>query len=288
MMPNRSKTTRNIADFWDKTSQAWQTIWGPHIHHGYFETHVESPVEAQENLIKKLLTLLEISPRDEILDVGCGLGGSSLYLAKKYGAKVTGITLSPKQVEMASRLAKEKRVTKVLFKVEDALSLASIPDHSFDLVWSLESCEQFYDKPLFIRQAFRVLKPGGQFLLATWCSGAEAYEGRQARQYRRLCASLQLPYMPTIRRYAAFLKQEGFLITRTIDWSMHVRNTWEAGLASLRRYSFLEKFRMAGWRGLLFSQDARLMHEAYIEDRMKYGVFLANKPFSEMSLRPTP
>ena len=189
---------------------------------------------------------------------------------------------------MASRLAKEKRVKKVLFKVEDALSLASFPDHTFDLVWSLESCEQFYDKPLFIRQAFRVLKPGGQFLLATWCSGAEAYEGRQARQYRRLCASLQLPYMPTIRRYAAFLKQEGFLITRTIDWSMHVRNTWEAGLASLRRYSFVEKFRMAGWRGLLFAKGARLMREAFVQDRVKYGVFLANKPSSGMRLRRSP
>jgi len=274
---DRSTMTRRIGDFWNKTSKGWQTIWGPHIHHGYFETNHETPVEAQENLIKKLVAMLQISSQDEILDVGCGLGGSSLYLVKRYGARVTGITLSQKQVEMASQLAKKEQLENVVFMVEDALSLSSFPDNTFDLVWSLESCEQFYDKPLFIHQAFRVLKPGGQFLLATWCSGADEYEGLQARQYRKLCVSLQLPYMPTIQRYAAFLKKQGFIIKQTLDWTMHVKGTWKVGLASLRSYSLLEIFKMTGWRGLLFAKDARLMHEAYIDDRMKYGVFLARK-----------
>src|SRR6266446_5824633 len=63
---DRLKVTREIADFWNKTSTAWQTIWGPHIHHGYFEDHGETPVEAQEKLIEKLLAPLEISAQDEI------------------------------------------------------------------------------------------------------------------------------------------------------------------------------------------------------------------------------
>jgi len=285
---DRSTMTRHIADFWDKTSEGWQTIWGPHIHHGYFEADHETPVEAQENLIKKLLALLEISPHHEILDVGCGLGGSSLYLAKNYGARVTGITLSPKQVEMASCAAKEKRVKNAYFKVEDALSLASFPDKTFDLVWSLESCEQFYDKPLFIKQAFRVLKPGGRLLLATWCSGAEVYSGLQARQYRKLCMSLQLPYMPTLPRYVTLLEQEGFVTEQALDWSMKVERTWEAGLASLQAYSLFNIYKMTGWRGLLFAKDARLMRDAFLEGRVKYGVFLVNKPSSGMRFRRSP
>ena len=56
---DRLKITREIADFWNETSIAWQTIWGPHIHHGYFEDHRETPVEAQEKLIEKLLALLD-------------------------------------------------------------------------------------------------------------------------------------------------------------------------------------------------------------------------------------
>jgi len=275
---DRLKITREIADFWNKTSRAWQTIWGPHIHHGYFESQGETPVEAQEKLIEKLLELLEISPGDEILDVGCGMGGSSLYLAKKYGVTVTGITLSPRQVQMARQLAQEGGMDNVRFMVEDALSMSSLPDGSFDLVWSLESCEQFYDKQMFIQQAFRVLKPGGRLMLATWCSGADQYEGLQARQYRKLCVALQLPYMPTINRYAKLLQQQGFGMDRKLDWSANVKETWTVGLASLRSYSFLDVFRMSGWRGLLFARQARLMQDAFDQGRITYGVFLATKP----------
>jgi len=276
--PDRLKTTRRIMDFWNKTSNGWQTVWGPHIHHGYFENHRETPVQAQEKLIERLVALLEISPQDEILDAGCGLGGSSLYLAKKYCAHVTGITLSQKQVDMATGLAKKARIKNVNFKVEDALSLASFLDNTFDIVWSLESCEQFYDKQLFIQQAFRVLKPGGKLILATWCSGAEEYKGLQAKKYKKLCIALQLPYMPTINHYAKLLQQQGFIIKQTLDWSGNVKETWKAGLANLRTYSFLEIFKMSGWRGLIFGKHAQMMQEAFIQNRVKYGVFSASKP----------
>lgn len=274
---DRLKITREIADFWNKTSVAWQTVWGPHIHHGYFEDHRETPVEAQEKLIEKLLALLEISPGDKILDVGCGVGGSSLYLASKCRATVTGITLSQKQVDMATQSARKARRENVTFKVEDALSLASFSDNSFDVVWSLESCEQFYDKQMFIQQAFRVLKPGGRLMLATWCSGADEYAGLQAKQYRKLCVSLKLPYMPTIDCYAKLLQRQGFVINQALDWSTNVKETWTVGLASLRSYSYLEIFWMSGWRGLLFAQQGKLMQEAFSQQRVKYGVFLADK-----------
>jgi tocopherol O-methyltransferase len=270
--------TREIAAFWNKTSRAWQTIWGPHIHHGYFETHQETPIEAQEKLIEQLVSLLGISPSDTILDVGCGMGGSSLYLAKKYRAKVTGITLSPKQVDMASHSARMEQIENVNFKVEDAQSLASFSENTFDIVWSLESCEQFYDKQLFIKQAFRVLKPGGKLMLATWCSGADEYEGLRAKQYQKLCVSLQLPYMPSTKYYAGLLQRQGFIMKHTMDWSVHVKESWAVGLASLRAYSILKVFMLAGWRGLMFAKQAKMMQDGFDENRVTYGVFLANKP----------
>jgi len=275
---DRRKITHDIADFWNKTSTAWQTIWGPHIHHGYFENHGETPLEAQEKLIEKLLALLQISAHDEILDVGCGVGGSSLYLAKKFGAVVTGITLSQKQVDMATLEAKKEHVTGVTFKVEDALSLTSFSSETFDLVWSLESCEQFYDKQLFIQRAYQVLKPGGTMMLATWCSGADEYQGSQARQYQKLCSALQLPYMPTINNYAKLLEQQGFIVKQMLDWSTHVKKTWEAGLTSLRSISLIKLFRMSGSRGLLFARHGKLMQKAFEQDRVRYGVFVASKP----------
>lgn len=50
---HREKITRKIANFWDQLSEGWRLVWGPHIHHGYYEdSQVITPNEAQEKLIK--------------------------------------------------------------------------------------------------------------------------------------------------------------------------------------------------------------------------------------------
>ena len=169
ILHNRTKLTSKITRFWDQLSETWETIWGVHIHHGYYEHDQNlTPQAAQEKLIENLADILKIELNDKILDIGCGMGGSSLWLAHKYNATVTGITLSPKQVAIATAKAQAKNINNVTFMIEDALSLENFADNSFDIIWSLESCEQFFDKRLFIQQAFRVLKPNGKFMLATW------------------------------------------------------------------------------------------------------------------------
>jgi cyclopropane fatty-acyl-phospholipid synthase-like methyltransferase len=81
-----------------------------------------------------------------IVDVGCGIGGSSRYLARRYGAQCTGITLSPVQAERGNALtAAEGLSHKVSLQVADALE-QPFPDGMFDMVWSMESGEHMPDK----------------------------------------------------------------------------------------------------------------------------------------------
>ena len=107
--------------------------------------------EAQVRMIEEVLSWAEVSSNPDgpktILDVGCGVGGSSRYLQKKYGAKVTGITLSPKQQAQATALSsKSGQAESCDFRVADALNMP-FEDNSFDLVWSLESGEHMPEKP---------------------------------------------------------------------------------------------------------------------------------------------
>ena len=220
---------------------------------------------------------MDISPHDKILDVGCGMGGSSIYLAKKFSASVVGISLSQCQVDIATEALKKDGVKNVSFKVEDALSLASFPDNELDVVWSLESCEQFYDKKLFIQQAYRVLKPGGTLMLATWCSNADNYAGHEAKKYKKLCVVFQLPYMPTINRYHHLLQGQGFAICHILNWSSYVSKSWEIGLAGIKLHSLFKMFQLSGWRGLLFIKNAKLMQQGFEEGRIEYGVFVVQK-----------
>lgn len=275
---DRQMITNTIAHFWNKTTDAWRRIWGPHIHHGFYEEGLkQTPQDAQENLLLKIAEILKITPQSRILDVGSGMGGSSIFLAKNFHANVTGITLSQKQIQIAQDEVQRQNVTNVDFAIDDALSLNLFQDKAFDLVWSLESCEQFYDKDLFLKQAFRVLKPGGRLMLATWCSDREMYIGKMAKQYHQLCRAFDLPYMPTMDFYQRILSKNHFKIEHVFDWSREVKKSWEVGISLVNAYNFLQLFKMLGFRAFHALKQVRMMRDAFFEGRIRYGVFLASK-----------
>lgn len=169
---------------------------GEHIHHGYWPTlesqETQTKEQAQINLIRLLLDTSKLSSNTAVLDVGCGIGGTSRYLASEHGCSVTGITISPKQVETANRLTQAANqgheqtdssessdnggftqlgAGKVRFLELDAEKMGDFfndQQGSFDAVWISEALSHFPNKALFFENAKRVLKPGGKLVLADW------------------------------------------------------------------------------------------------------------------------
>ncbi len=112
-------------------------------HYGEAGTEKKTDSMAQIDMVDRLLDwgIGSDKPPAVVLDVGCGVGGSSRHIARRFGSKVTGITLSFLQCEHAQqRSEKEGLSDSTRFLVADALSLP-FEDNSFDLVWSLESGE---------------------------------------------------------------------------------------------------------------------------------------------------
>ena len=179
--PSRTYGSGTVANEYDEWTEEGilEYYWGEHIHLGYYGPDVKykyRPLnEAQYTFIDEMMKFGGIDPQKDkaakVLDVGCGFGGTSRYLARALGpeAEVTAITLSPKQVERAQELAIEQDTHNVNFMVEDALEMPSFPDNSFDIVWACESGEHMPDKKKYIEQMMRVLKPGCKFVMATWC-----------------------------------------------------------------------------------------------------------------------
>ena len=181
--PSRTYSEDSVAREYD----AWTSdgileyYWGEHIHLGYYnEEEMEAGykkkdfIQAKYDFIDEMMKLGGIDPAVDsgakVLDVGCGFGGTSRYLADKLGPKadVTGITLSPNQVKRGTELAEERGLTNAKFTVMNALEM-DFPDNSFDIVWACESGEHMPDKEAYINEMMRVLKPGGKFVMATWC-----------------------------------------------------------------------------------------------------------------------
>ena len=181
--PSRKYQDGSVAREYDAWTQdgILEYYWGEHIHLGYYnQEEMEAGykkkdfIQAKYDFVDEMMKLggidQDVGKDVKVLDVGCGVGGTSRYLAKNLGpkAEVTGITLSPNQVARAQELAVEQDVPNAKFTVMNALEM-DFPDNSFDVVWACESGEHMPDKKKYIEEMMRVLKPGGKFVMATWC-----------------------------------------------------------------------------------------------------------------------
>ena len=120
---------------------------------------------------KELIKLSGFTPDMHILDVGCGIGGSTRRLAHETGCCVTGIDLSDEYIDTAQRLTQLLNMQeRVKFHATSALALP-FDDNSFDGVWSLQMNMNVEDKLSWLKETYRVLKPGGSAVLYEVCGG---------------------------------------------------------------------------------------------------------------------
>src|SRR5262249_52774457 len=105
-----SVTRRSIRSHYELSTVFYRLLWGRHIHHGLW-TADEPPAVAQRQLIEELAHAAGIRSGESLLDVGCGMGGSAIHLARQMQCSVTGITLSSVQRSWAAAAALAAGVT---------------------------------------------------------------------------------------------------------------------------------------------------------------------------------
>jgi tocopherol O-methyltransferase len=160
----RVNEKRKIIEHYDVVSPYYHSVWGEHIHHGYWVRGDESKETAQIQLMDHLAELADIKTGARILDIGCGFGGTSLYLAKKYSASTTGITISPVQVQMAKEAAAKTNLDASFFLM-DAEDMQF--SQQFDLLWYAEYISHYVGSPEILRfggevpETRRLLRPHG-------------------------------------------------------------------------------------------------------------------------------
>lgn len=129
------------------------------------EFHIRGDAATNE-----LIELAEFTPDMHILDVGCGIGGSTRRLSYETGCRVTGIDLSNEYIDAAQRLTQlldmQERVS---FHACSALELP-FEDNCFDGVWSLQMNMNVEHKQAWLNETYRVLKPGGRAIFYEVCA----------------------------------------------------------------------------------------------------------------------
>ena len=277
-----STLQNRIKNFYDASSGLWEQVWGEHMHHGYYGPDGKQRKErrqAQIDLIEECLAWAKVQTASQILDVGCGIGGSSLYLAEKFGASAEGITLSPVQANRATQRAEAAGLSqRVGFQVADALAIP-FPDESFDLVWSMESGEHMPDKQKFLQECYRVLKPSGKFLMATWCHRPTppALTPDEQQHLEKIYRVYCLPYVISLPDYAQIAQETGFTAIQTADWSEAVAPFWNIVIDSALTPAALIGLVQSGWTTIQAALSLGLMSRGYERGLVKFGLLCGEK-----------
>jgi tocopherol O-methyltransferase len=272
--PTRPNDKRKIVEHYDAISPYYQSLWGDNIHHGYWIRGNESKEQAQLQLTEHLADLANVQPGYTVLDIGCGFGGSSLHLAKKYKAHATGITISPVQVEMAKKAAGEAGLD-AQFLLMDAEEL-DFPQQ-FDLLWSVESISHYHDRRAFFANAVRFLKPGGVFALTDWFKRGEL-SSDQTRKFIEPIERGMFIELETMDDYESYLVKSGLQIVQKQDLSRECAKSWDLGMDIIRDKSFWALAVKLGKDFVTNLKAFRAMRAGYASGNFVYGLVIAQKP----------
>lgn len=279
-----STLNQRIAEFYNASTDLWLDAWGDHMHHGYYGPEGTAQVnhqEAQVDMIEALLKWGHLPDKlERIFDAGCGVGASSRYLVQRFpGSTALGLTLSDVQAARAATINERAGLAEqCTIKAGDVYQTDAEPG-TYDLIWSMESAEHMGDKKGLFDLFYRLLRPGGTVLMATWCHRDEPPKLTAAEQANldKLCQLYHLPPWVSIPTLAKAASDAGFQQIRTDDWSQGIAPFWGAVIK--------ESLKPKNWPGLLRSGPGtlkgawamRYMQKGFREGSIRYGMLTATK-----------
>lgn len=274
-----------IIRYYDECEVDYRLLWDLNnshaMHAGYWDEHTKSLRDALRRENEILAEIAGIKETDCVLDAGCGVGGSSLFLAKQYQCAVTGITLCPKQAQKARKIAKDARIVPhPLYAVMD-FTCTTFPDRSFDVVWGLESVCHATNKEAFIKEASRLLRPGGRLIIADGFASNPPRTISEAAAMKRWLKGWGVEDLATVDAFKNALTLNGFKDIFFRDITQNVKPSakrlylysWPGVLLS--KLGELVGLRNAFQTENLYS--ARCHYQTLKKGLWLYGIFCAEK-----------
>jgi cyclopropane fatty-acyl-phospholipid synthase-like methyltransferase len=216
-----------IRAYYDETWLDYRMLWlNPRnhaIHFGYWDEHTRSHAQSLLAMNRMLASHLGIRSGQRILDAGCGVGGSAVWLAKTYDVKVVGITPVASQIARARRYAREQGVAdQVSFEQQDYTHTA-FPDASFDAVWAMESLCHAPEKQLVLAEARRLLRPSGRLGILEYMRTRRPHASVGEALLHSWLSGWAIPDIATAREWLEWTQEAGLQDAQLVDITSNVR-----------------------------------------------------------------
>ncbi|EEE55232.1 hypothetical protein OsJ_03109 [Oryza sativa Japonica Group] len=219
---------------------------------------------------KEFVDRLDLKPGQNVLDVGCGIGGGDFYMADKYDVHVVGIDLSINMVSFALERAIGRKCS-VEFEVADCTK-KTYPDNTFDVIYSRDTILHIQDKPSLFKSFFKWLKPGGKVLISDYCK----CPGKPSEEFAAYIK--QRGYdLHDVRAYGQMLENAGFHDVIAEDRTDQFLDVLERELAKVEKNKneFVSDFSQEDYDAIVNGWKAKLQRSSAGEQR--WGLFIATK-----------
>ncbi|MBL4607565.1 MAG: methyltransferase domain-containing protein [Pseudomonadales bacterium] len=259
----------------------WQTGNNFSLHYGYYDADHTRHKTAVLNMNRILAQKAGIKDGDKILDAGCGIGGSCLWLANHYDVECTGINICEFQLKKARKLSKERNLdSRVNYQVRSFLE-TGFEDNTFDVVWGMESVCYAENKKEFLEEAYRILKPGGRVAVADGFLNDITPEKRYEGMLHDWLDGWAVPHLWGQERFKKDLADVGFKNIDFTDASKNVvpssHRMWAVSQLAKRVIGIAEFLRIRNKVQNKNVTAAELQYPLLMSDAWRYGIFVAEK-----------
>lgn len=282
---NRDNHASDIVRLYDvnKLNQRlFRFLWSKeYLRYGLWEPGTRTIRQALQNTDLFVADRLRVSADDRILDAGCGVGGSAVFMAANYGAKVVGINLCESQLQIARRSANTRNLQPLVRFSRQDYHQTAFPDSSFTKAYAIESVYHSDDPRRFADEMFRLLAPGGLLAVVDRFLVTDRLSPPQAAAYQAFAGGQAVNRLPTVAEFRECLNSAGFEAVQVTDKMAEAREC-------IRRSSRLVRItypvtRALSYLGLVpadgirYGQSLMGMARLFDEGVATYRGFLARK-----------
>lgn len=216
-----------VVSYYDETWLDYRLLWldsrNLAIHFGYRDGRRCSHAQSLVNTNRVLADMAGIRTGDRVLDAGCGIAGSSVWLVQNRGATVVGITPVRSQVDRARSIARQRNLRQFLTIEQADYTSTGLPDASFDVVWALESVCHAKSKAAFYREAARLLRPGGSLVMAEYIRARRDLPEADEQLLAEWLGGWMIPDLDTQEEHSDHGMEAGFTEIEVRDVTSNMR-----------------------------------------------------------------
>jgi cyclopropane fatty-acyl-phospholipid synthase-like methyltransferase len=236
----------------------------PSLHYGLWWDDTKDIPEALTNGDRFVAQKLGVTRDDVVLDAGCGIGASTVYLAQQHGCRVTGVTVSAVQVRRATQYARRVGVDHLVeFKLMDYTAM-EFPDRTFTKAFTQESGPYAADKRDLLKELYRVLVPGGRYVALDPYLRRNIRPGSEQRRYDQVMDGWAAFALERFDRFQTLATEAGFSISESGDVHRHtLKSSWMIWRFHLLTYGLVQ----AGHTFGMMTPEVVRHHRASIAQR---------------------